>query len=430
MSGYNQLDSGILVPATTLQPTEYRHDAWSNAQSGMGMEGIDKTLYTTYSPYNTVLSYQVLQNLYEGDWLTQKICDLPAEDATRKFIQFNDQNKMKPFMDKLKGMQAKQKTKTGIAWSRLFGGAGVVMITKLGDPEEPLQSGKNNLVDLEVYDRWDLTPVAYDMDYNSTNYMRPLIYQTYEGKRFHYTRIGMFNGKQLTRRRWIENLYWGGSFVSSVWSAIKHLQGSYEDIRYILTELNIGILKIPNLTVQNAQQGPGGAAKKVQKRTNEFNLTKSNQRVAAIDKEEEFTFVNRTVAGVNDLVNQFKAEVQGATGIPQNKLFLDDKSGLSGDQTDQDDTYEGMINGIQENQIEPFIEQLLYADGYTDAEWSFVPQKVMSDIEKANGMQTSANAIALLGEAISAEDRINALNSLEFWNLEDNSTVPDFEFDK
>lgn len=420
---YTETPSGILVP----EKSSYRHDSWQNAESGQGMPGIDKTLSTTFSPYNTALNYQVLQSLYKTDWLSRKICMRPAKDATRKFIQFKDVDKNKGVSDKFKDIGVRQKIKTAIAWSRLFGGAGIVLITKDADAESPLESKPDNLVDLEVYDRWDLTPVVYDTDYNSTNYMKPLIFQTYEGKRFHHTRVCKFMGAELTRREWIEELYWGGSIVTSVYSAIKHLQATYDDVRHILTELNIGILKVPNLTATNIQ---GGAQAAVQRRVNKFNLTKSNYRVAAIDAEEDFQFINRTVPGVTDLMNQFKTAVGAASEMGELVLFGESPAGFGGSQEELLATYYDMVEDIRQDQIAPCVETLLYADGYEDAEWSFESLYEMSDMNKSLIMQQSAAAIMpLLNTLLTPEDAINQLNSLGVWNIDsqEDDVGPKFE---
>lgn len=424
MSEYQETESGLLIPAKiTTSELQYRHDAWQNEMSGQGIEGIDKTLYTSFNQLNTILGWQTLTNLYKGDWLSRKICLRPAKDATRKFVQFKDQDSMKSMQDKFKAIQLRQKIKQAIAWSRLFGGAGLVLITRSGDPETPLQSSKNNVVDIEVYDRWDLTPVAYDTDYNSTNYMRPLIYQTYEGKRFHYTRVCKFMGADLTRREWIENQYWGGSIVASVWSAIKHMQATYEDVRHILTELNIGIMKIPNLTATGLQ---GGAQAVVQKRVNKFNLTKSNYRVAAIDAQEEFQFVNRTVTGVNDLMQQFKTAVSGASEMGELVLFGESPSGLNASQDEQLATYYDMIEDIRQDQIAPCVEKILWADGYENPEWNFESLWEMSDQDKAQVMLNSSQAVgALMQSGLTPEEALKQLNKLSVWDIEIDEFEPD-----
>lgn len=428
MSDFEFNEAGILVPC---EKVAYRHDAWVNSASGMGVAGIDKTAQTTYSSYGSALSQQTLRALYRYDWLSRKVCLKPAKDATRKGIQYKNESVNKKAQQKFKDTDLKRKVRSALAWARLTGGAGCVLITK-DDPLSPLEPSRDDrLVDIEVYDKYELNPVAYDYDYNSPNYMMPVIYETYTGKQFHYTRVGKFYGAELTREDERTELYWSGSIVEAVWSAIKHLQATYEDVRYILSELNIGILGIPNLTETNSQQGPGGAAKKVQKRVDSFNLTKSNQRVAAIDAEESFQFVNRTVTGVNELMDQFRNEVSAASDMGELILFNKSPSGLNATQEEQLAVYYDDVSDLRENQVAPFIEQVNKACGWHGEEWQFESLWEMSDKDKSQVMQQSAQAVApLINTLMTPEEALAQLNSLSVWNIEDASDkAPDMTSD-
>ena len=111
----------------------YRVDAWANPISGQGMPGIDKSLGQVLSPAFSHLMHnnqQVLTNIYLSDWLARKICDLPAEDATRKFIEITgvDGEDKKRIESMLEEMGLRASVRKGIAWSRLFGGAGVLKV--------------------------------------------------------------------------------------------------------------------------------------------------------------------------------------------------------------------------------------------------------------------------------------------------------------
>ena len=119
----------------------YRVDAWANPISGQGMPGIDKSLGQVLSPAFSHLLHnnqQVLTNIYLSDWLARKICDLPAEDATSKFIEITgvdgeDKKRIESMLDEM-GLRAS--VRKGIAWSRLFGGAGVLKVYDDSRPPE------------------------------------------------------------------------------------------------------------------------------------------------------------------------------------------------------------------------------------------------------------------------------------------------------
>lgn len=410
---YEQTQSGLLVPVKNAV-SEYRHDAWANDLSGMGAHGMDKTIHTGYNLFGAWLGQQRLSTMYRTDWLTRKICDRPAKDATRKFIQCSDIEAHKfieKFMDKLK---FRQKVKKAVQWSRLFGGAGLVFITNGRDSEDEL-SANETLYDVEVYDRYYLNPVAYDMDPRSANYRKPLVYQTVSGQRFHHSRVAKFSGCELTYEDAVENSFWGGSLIECYWNAVRNFQATQEDVRYIMTELNIGILKLPNLTQIKTN---GGAAAAIQRRVNKFNATKSNQRVAAIDKEEDFSFVSRTLTGVSDVMDRFATAVSGATEMPELILFGKTPAGLNASQEEQLTTYYDLIEDIRQDQIAPAIDKFMMLHGAEDEEWEFQSLWEMSDSTKATVMQTSSAAIPnLLMAGIAPEDVIKNLNMLGVWNF-------------
>ena len=153
MSTYEQLDSGIIIPSDNKK-SGYRADAWINANTGQGDPNVDSSVGTTFSAFDSAIAKQTLESLYKHDWLSRKICLRPAKDATRKFIQCHEQDIHKQVEKKFKKIKARQKIKTAIAWSRLFGGAGIAIITDDPDASKPLDfNGKDKIVDIEVYDR-------------------------------------------------------------------------------------------------------------------------------------------------------------------------------------------------------------------------------------------------------------------------------------
>ena len=146
--------------------------------------------------------------------------------------------------------------------------------------------------------------------------MKPEHYQNAWGGQFHTSRVLKFYGAGLTYMQEREQMFWGGSLVEAYLQAVSNFQCTTSEAKYILSELNIGILKLPNLTAMQAGGPNNPAVEKIQKRVSAFNATKSNQRVAAIDSAEDFSFVSRNVTGVADLLDRFKEHVCGATGFP------------------------------------------------------------------------------------------------------------------
>lgn len=426
--GYQKTSSGLLVPqgAITAPAETYRADSWVNGASGMGIAGLDKTTATTYSSWGFSLHRTQLDNLYQHDWLSRKICTKLAEDATRKWIRIDGDSKA--LMARLDRLKLKQALRTASSWARLFGGAGIIMITRGDDPLEPLDPRKvKELVALEVFDRWWLSPVAYNEDITSPDYQKPEVYQTAGGQRFHTSRVLKFYGCELTRDRMMQELWWGGSVVESAWQAIKDFQGTTNDVRYIMTELNIGILQIPDLTARSVVGGT--PLEKVQNRVSAFNATKSNYRVAAIDSKETFNFVNRSITGVPDVMDRFMTTVAAASdGMNELVLFGKSPSGLNASQEEQLQVWYDRVDSHREDQMAPAIQTILDVETRGKApDWDFEAIYEMSDEKKATVMQNSAAAMASIAElaGLAPSAVIRQLNTLEAWDLpEDDEEAP------
>lgn len=385
---------GILVPATdesSYSHSAWRNDAWQNNMTGMGNPYIDGSASNNFGILNNVaLNQAQLDSMYRFDWLSRKICDEPAKDACRKFIKFED----KKIIDMLDDLNFKQKCRTAIRWSRLYGGAGIVVHTEGDDPLEPLDPSKvSKVVALDVWDRWHLSPVNYCQDIYSTDYMKPEIYQNAWGGQFHTSRVLKFYGSGLTYMQEREQMFWGGSVVESFLQAISNFQCTTAEAKYILSELNIGILKLPHLTQIQAGGPSNPAAAKIQNRVNAFNATKSNQRVAAIDKEEDFNFVSRGVTGLADLLDRFKEHVCGATGFPEIKLFTKTTAGIGASDWDQIALYDDIVEDIQSDQVKPATNTLIKClTGGDTTEWSFEPLRSMNPAQKAEILHKTALA--------------------------------------
>lgn len=391
------------------------------------MPGIDAGAYSSFSPYTSGnLSRGVLESMYANDWLAAKICNKPAQDATRKFIKLLDEDKK--IEKELMRLGLRQKCTQAIQWARLFGGAGVVIVTD-GDNREELDPAKvNKIISLDVYDRWYLYPIEYDQDPTSPTYMRPSMYQNGYGGTFHASRVMKFYGAPLTYQQMVNNLFWGGSLIQLYYQAVKNFQATTHDARFILSELNIGILKIPSLTAMQAGGANNPAVSKVQTRVNAFNKTKSNQRVAAIDKEEDFSFVNRTLTGLPEVMDRFQTQISAATDMGDLILFGKSVGGLADNNEGQILVYEDLVESIQHNQVAPAVDTILSClTKGKEIEWEFKPLRQLTDAGRAEVMDKSANALQKMAETVglTPEEARREANKVGVWDFEINEDLTD-----
>lgn len=405
----------------------YRMDAWANPVSGQGIPGIDKSTAQMLSPAFAHLLHnnqQVLTNIYLSDWLARKICDLPAEDATRKFIEISgiDDEDKKRVESMLDGMGLRASVRKGIAWSRLFGGAGVLKVYDDTRPPESQPSDTATIIDLIPLDRWSLSVDEIDMDPESAHYGRALNYIARNGVKYHRDRIAPFYGCSVPYDTQIELQGWGGSYVAMAWSAIAAYNETLQDASFLLKESGVGILTVPNLTA--AQSMGMTAAQAVMNRANVFNQGKSIYRAAVVDKEEKFEFVNRSLQGIPDFVDRFATAVAGATGLSEMMLFGKSPAGLNASQEEILSVYYDKIAAIQEGDPTPLVQACVDSVKVStglEFDWKWAELSAMSPDKKATSMASVATAISTLEQsaALTPNEVRELANNTGLFNLDE-----------
>lgn len=405
----------------------YKVDAWQNGVSGQLIPGIDKStgqMPSLFAPYILSNNQQMLTNIYLADWLARKICDRPAEDAVRKFIEITglddeDKKTVESIIAKL-GLQ--KSVKKGIIWSRLFGGAGVLKIYDDSRPPEVEPTEGAPIVDLVPLDRWGLSVSEIDTDPESPYYGRALQYTARNGTVYHRSRVAPFYGAEVPYDSQQELNGWGGSYVSMAYSAIGDYQATLQDASFLLKESGIGILSVPNLTTQ---QGMGGGVQAaIQNRANAFNQGKSIYRAAVIDKQETFQFVNRSLAGIPDFIDRFATAVAGATDMGELILFNRSPSGLNATQEEQYQVYNDKIKAIQEGDPTPLVQEVIDSikrETGLEFDWSWAPLSEMTPAQKGTIIGQVATAIATIEgpAAMTVNEVRNTLNDTGLFKLDE-----------
>ena len=405
----------------------YRVDAWANPISGQGMPGIDKSLGQILSPAFSHLLHnnqQVLTNIYLSDWLARKICDLPAEDATRKFIEITgldgeDKKRVEAILDEM-GLRAS--VRKGIAWSRLFGGAGVLKVYDDTRSTELPPSESASIIDLIPLDRWSLSVSEIDDNPESAHYGRALNYVARNGVKYHRDRIAPFYGCSVPYDTQIELQGWGGSYVAMAWPAISAYNETLQDASFLLKESGVGVLTVPNLTA--AQSMGMTAAQAVMNRANVFNQGKSIYRAAVLDSAEKFEFVNRSLQGIPDFVDRFATAVAGATGLSEMMLFGKSPAGLNASQEEILSVYYDKIAAIQEGDPTPLVQACVdsvKASTGLEFDWKWAELSAMSPDKKATSMASVATAISTLEQsaALTPNEVRELANNTGLFSLEE-----------
>lgn len=405
----------------------YKVDAWQNGTSGQLIPGIDKTVGqapSMYAPYALNNNQQMMTAIYLSDWLARKICDRPAEDAVRKFIEITglDAEEKKLVEEKMSELGLQKAVKKGIIWSRLFGGAGVLKIYDDSRPPEVEPTEGAIIVDLVPLDRYGLTVNELDTDPESPYYGRALSYTARNGVIYHRSRVSPFYGAEVPYDTQSELNGWGGSYIAMAYSAIADYQATLQDASFLLKESGLGILSVPNLTT--AQGMAGGIQAAIQNRANAFNQGKSIYRTAILDSKELFQFVNRSLAGIPDFIDRFATAVAGATGMSELILFGRSPSGLNASQEELLTTWYDQVKAIQEGDPTPLVQEVMDSikmETGLEFDWEWQNLNDLTPEQKGTIVGQVATAIATIEQpaALTVNETRKLLNDTGLFELEE-----------
>ena len=132
-------------------------DGWKNVLTGLGIANRDKRLNSQFQRGNRLSQQrELLEELFHGDDIARRYCQLPAKEATREWITLTiqnsdeetDQDLSSDVMDELEVLEAQAKFMEAKTWGRLYGGA--LLLMGVDDGQEPDQ--ELNLDNLRSFD--------------------------------------------------------------------------------------------------------------------------------------------------------------------------------------------------------------------------------------------------------------------------------------
>lgn len=372
---------------------------------------------------------QVLNQAYVEFGLVQTIIDVPVDDALRGGVQIKSQQLEESQIEELKASLDRDDDLNiagqAAKWNRLFGGAGVLILTDQ-DPEEPLeldQITKDTPLEFRAVDMWELfwdkqNTEGYDPTIQEENFE----YYNYYGEQVHKSRVMRLKG--LTAPSFIRPRLrgWGFSVVEILVRSInQYLKGT--DLAFeVLDEFKVDVFKISGLT--QALASPVGV-EAIKKRVQLANWEKNYNNALTMDKEDDWDHKQLSFAGLGDAMMQIRMQVAADMRMPLTKLFGISAAGFNSGEDDIE-VYNAMVESQVRNKIKYTILRMLEIKcqkmfGFIpdDLQVSFEPLRYMSSeqeetvkTQKFTRLQT-----ALQAGAISLKEFREACNKGELFDI-------------
>ena len=311
---------------------EVRKDGYKNLMNKYGTKDDSSEQYRFESD-EPVTDIELTLN-YEENGMFAKIIDIPADDAVSSGFSYGvTDTELENFINKsLEELNFEEVAATAIKWSRLYGGAIVVMIIDDGkELTEPVDwDAIRGIDELLVFERPLVTP-----DYNSiytykaadkgrSKFGMPEFYDVapiYGGAfRVHESRCLLFkNGKLPMLSTKTEYRFFGTPEYARIHKALQETVTSHGNGVKLLDRAVQAIYKMKNLAELLSTEAGEDI---VLKRLEIIDMARGILNSLCIDADgEDYDFKTISFSGVKDVIDSACNMLSAVTQIPQTKLF-------------------------------------------------------------------------------------------------------------
>lgn len=317
-----------------------RQDYWKNESTGIGTD-YDRQARTRQAN-RARPSDKELEAFYIDNDIASTVVDRVAEEAIRQGYSLSYEG-VAPgeAEDIVKWAESKYQVAShllqGRKWSRLFGGAGVMIGADNGkDLIEPLEEGYE-ISFLRPFSRLDMETTLWyneDEDVLTQKFGIPAIYRVIMKSggagvhlaQAHETRFHILQGILTTKDRFIDNNGWGDSVLTRVLDTLRRFDSSWISVMSLLTDSSIPIYKIKDFMAHlESDQLDALIA-----RLSMIDQQKNNLRPIIMDADSEsYERVAAELTDVGTVLQNTMIRMSAASKLPVSILFGQAPAGLN-----------------------------------------------------------------------------------------------------
>ncbi len=411
-------------------------DGYNNFAAKLGGYTANIQSGGSYQPGYISRNRVQLEFAYRSSFLVGAGVDHMADDMTRKGI--NISSKLEPgqkgtfetFWDDIAIWDGLNDT---LKWSRLYGGALLVVLLEGQDMSTPLKLDRikeGQFKGVMCLDRWQVNPSYYDLvtDYGP-EFGKPKFYKVVTNQqgippwKIHHSRIIRMEGDTLPFQQAQTENGWGMSVVERIFERIQAFDTATVGTTQLIHKAHLRTYSIEGLRKILALGPDNPMHAGLMKHMDMIREFQTIEGMTLMDKNDEFATHSYSFAGIADVILRFAEQVSGATGIPLVRLFGQSPSGFSTGDGDLENYY-SRVNSLQERRLRRHIRWLLDITWRSlfgkplpeDFTFEFNKLWEMSDTDRATMASNVATALATAVRDIGMPQHA-ALNDLR--NLSD-----------
>lgn len=375
-----------------------KNDSWYNSRNRMGTSA-DNVIISNFVRTRNRIKREDAEVLYEQEWLSARVVDQLAKDATREWITFShptSPEKAEKLREEDRRLGGRSLFENSIRWARLHGGAILVIGAWDGnDPEQPLNvEGVRNIMFTTVVDRWLAYPRDWYRDGEDANFGKPETYQIHRltpvgtgVATVHETRTIRFEGDPLPAVARTRNWGWGASVLDKVYDALRNWGISNQAAASIIPSYVTTAMQISNLTdlISNNNW------ESIQMRLGEIHAQMATHNLVFYGGDEKIERIGTPATGLDTLMDKFMEMVSGAVNIPKSILFQAESGALGGTAAGTDvRNWYANVGAHQENDLRLKIRRWLDIIGVPlglkpgEVDFEFKPLWQLTEAEEAD----------------------------------------------
>lgn len=337
-----------------------RDGAYENVFLAVGTSQ-DRSAFTK-GAISRKLEQTELERLYEGDGLCRRVIDLPAEEMLRGGYNIEGVEDSSEIEAQLDTICVNTKLCDAVRWSRLFGGALVVVLLRDGGTfETPLREDAIQAIEqLRVYDRWQTSILKRYDDPNDIRFGKPELYNvspvTGSPYKVHESRCLVFDGQPVPERIREENDGWGASVVQQCFDQLTRVNLSHYWANGLLERAQQAVHGIPDLS--SILRTPEGE-QAVIRRINMVDMARSVNNTVVIDALETYELKSTSFASIADIMDRLGNMLCAVTGIPEALLFGKPQSGLNSTGKSDLENWYAKVAQMQELVLLPALDKIV-----------------------------------------------------------------------
>lgn len=410
-------------------------------QQGSELSQVD-TLFKNNRWYLISNMRQLLSEVYVEHGIIQTVVDVPVDDGMRGGVVIHSKELSE---DEIKELEIAMEREDildsvigrALKWNRLYGGAGVIILTDQ-DPSTPLDMTlltEDSPLEFRAVDMWELfwdkqNTEGFNMDIQKPEFE----FYNYYALKVHKSRVMKMKGLEAPSFIRPRLRGWGFSIVETLVRSINQYLKATDLCFEVLDEFKVDVFKLKNLS--NTLLSPNGSAK-IQERVRITNQQKSYQNAMTLDSEDDYIQKELSFAGLAETMEGIRMQVASDMRMPLSKIF--GISAAKGFQNGEDDieNYNAMVESQVRSKSKYHIIKIIelmcqqkFGMVPDDLSIDFKPLRMLSAVDEETVKTAKFTRLLQAKQAneitsLEFRDGINKDNLLDITLATDEASLPD-----